>query len=185
MGGVWDLACVESVSEDECKICVAELECRSLIKTFNKLQVLECEEDDECPELTYESDEEEGVMKQKILAPQPGQNEKTELVPQPGLNEKRRKRQWQKFQDCESQHVGAPQGNAYKGSYRDRTYHGQSEMNYPGPVNLCVAEEKKVSLGLFFQVCNVKKALIAVKRICEKGNQVLSGPKMKTTIFRI
>ena len=40
-----------------------------------------------------------------------------------------------------------------------------------------VVESKQVHLGFNFQVCSVKKALIAVKRICEKGNQVSFGPK--------
>ena len=96
---------------------------------------------------------------------------------------------WKTFDESEfaaSQHMRASRGNAYNaykgGQHEDRAYHGQSEMNYsgmnyPSPVNICVVEEKKVNLGLCFQVCNVKKALIAVKRICEKGNQVSFGPK--------
>ena len=61
----------------------------------------------------------------------------------------------------------------YNGSYKDRACHGQSEMNHPGPVNIYTVAEKKVNLGLCFRVGNAKKALIAVKRICEKGIKLI------------
>ena len=44
-------------------------------------------------------------------------------------------------------------------------------------VDVCPVELKEVKMSLRFEVADVKKPLIAVKRICEKGNQVHFGPK--------
>ena len=42
---------------------------------------------------------------------------------------------------------------------------------------ICPVESKDVKMSLRFEVADVKKPLIAVKRICEKGNIVSFGPK--------
>ena len=70
---------------------------------------------------------------------------------------------------------------------------GPEEIDYPdGPRILRKNEDKEINLmenrgegkgekekifGIEFQVAAVKKPLIAVKRIVEKGNRVLFGPK--------
>ena len=77
-----------------------------------------------------------------------------------------------------SQQREVPHKAAYKGDMN----HSQFEENIP--VEVCAVEEKKVNLGLYFQFCNVKKALIAVKRICEKGIKFHLGQK-KTISSRI
>ena len=43
--------------------------------------------------------------------------------------------------------------------------------------DLCPVETKDIKMKLRFEVADVKKPLIAVKRICEKGNRVCFGPK--------
>ena len=46
-----------------------------------------------------------------------------------------------------------------------------------GDCDICPVESKDVKMSLKFEVADVKKPLIAVKRICEKGNRVSFGPK--------
>jgi len=190
IGGIWNLACVE---------------CEPRIPTFNRFQDLE-EEEEDLPGLVSESedegsgcfkssqDEEKITKKKKKWIPvprkkwkkfsgfenkqvsQPGGFSSQEKVSQPGgfsSQEKVSQPGGFSSQEKVSQLAGfdtAPGDLAYKG------YYSQSEED-KDQVDVCVVEEKKVNLGLCFQVCNVKKALIAVKRICEKGNQVSFGPK--------
>ena len=45
-----------------------------------------------------------------------------------------------------------------------------------GDCDICPVETKDVKMNLKFEVADVKKPLIAVKRICEKGNTVSFGP---------
>jgi len=193
IGGVWDLACVE---------CVPWIQTFNKYKDLEE----EDEEEEDLPGLVDESeeedtgssklhkDEEKIKKKKKKWIPVPRKKWKkfsgfeNEKVSQPGgFSSQEKVSQHAGFEDQQVSQPGgfssqekvsqlagldrAPRDLAYKG-YN----HGQSGEN-KDEVDVCVVEEKKINLGLCFQVCNVKKALIAVKRICEKGNQVSFGPK--------
>ena len=45
-------------------------------------------------------------------------------------------------------------------------------------------DSKDLKMNLRFEVADVKKPLIAVKRICEKGNLVSFGPKEGINLSR-
>ncbi len=44
-------------------------------------------------------------------------------------------------------------------------------------LDVCPVEAKDIKMSMKFEVADVKKPLISVKRICEKGNRVSFGPK--------
>ena len=46
-----------------------------------------------------------------------------------------------------------------------------------GDCDICPVETKDIKMSLKFEVADVKKPSLAVKRICEKGNRVRFGPK--------
>ena len=50
--------------------------------------------------------------------------------------------------------------------------------------DLCPVESKEIKMDLKFEVAGVKKPLIAVKRICEKGNVVSFGPLEKDNFIQ-
>jgi len=51
-------------------------------------------------------------------------------------------------------------------------------------VDVCPVEVGDAQIGMTFQVANVKKPLIAVKRICEKGNRVSFGPEAEDNFIQ-
>ena len=51
------------------------------------------------------------------------------------------------------------------------------KINHIGERKVALRTGENRLIGLPFQVCDVKKPLVSVKRICEKGNIIQFGPK--------